>query len=279
MNKHLLTLLLTTSWSGLLAQTPCSVPSNAVYPFTVNGISYEIIKVNMKWQDAAACAVQRGGKLAEIMSKQENDSLFHYALNKAGINLSATTSFNGGGASYLWIGGNDIQNEGVWIWDGDGNLTGPQFWQGNFQNGNVVGGYFNAWGSLFGGEPDDAGNQDGLALALTAWPFGNAGEWNDLSVNDTLYFIVQYSDSTVSLPTYTQKFHLSYERDGLWLSNLSGINQILIISMDGRISEIHKKPVKQELVRIDLSHLPGGVYCVVLKDEAKEIYSTKFVKF
>lgn len=279
MKKHLLTLFLTAGWNSFQAQTPCSVPSNAVYPFTVNGISYEIIKVNMKWQDAAACAVQRGGKLAEIMSKQENDSLFHYALNKAGINLSATTSFNGGGASYLWIGGNDIQNEGVWIWDGDGNLAGPQFWQGDFQNGNVVGGYFNAWGSLFGGEPDDAGNQDGLALALTGWPFGNAGEWNDLSVNDTLYFIVQYSGSNVSLPTYVHSFIILYDRGGLWMSKLDGINKIMIVSMDGRICEIYNKPLKQESVHMDLSHLPGGVYSVVLKDASQEIYSTKFVKF
>ncbi|RME17397.1 MAG: C-type lectin domain-containing protein, partial [Bacteroidetes bacterium] len=190
-------------FAGNFLRAQCNVPVNSVYGFTTNGISYELIKMNMTWTAAAACAVQRGGKLAEIMSKQQNDSVFHYVKNKSGINLSSTQAPDGGGASYVWIGGNDKQQEGVWIWDGDGNLTGPQFWQGTFQNGYAVGGYYVNWGSVNGGEPDDFSNQDALGLSLTPWPFGNAGEWNDISENNTLYFVIQYPSNPTGIHRLT----------------------------------------------------------------------------
>ena len=54
---------------------------------------------------------------------------------------------------------------------------------------------YNNWGY----EPDDyLGQQDGLGLALTDWPLGYAGEWNDLNVANSLYFIVESEIDTTS---------------------------------------------------------------------------------
>jgi hypothetical protein len=57
--------------------------------------------------------------------------------------------------------------------------------------GSAVGGLYNNWGN----EPDDFYGQDGLAIALTNWPNGFAGEWNDVSQSNTLYYLIEYSTS------------------------------------------------------------------------------------
>lgn len=220
------------------AQT-CNIPSGSTFAFQVNGKNYEIVKVNKTWTEAAACAVERGGKLAEILSQQENDSLFHYALNLAGINASNTIAPDGGGAAYLWIGGNDLQTEGTWIWDGDGDLSGPQFWQGIYINGTPVGGYFNAWGSLNGGEPDDFNDQDGLGLALTSWPFGNAGEWNDINVNNSLYFIIEYPANTTGLapeyPAAMPVLVITQAPGGLHGTASAGLRRVRFTTLEGKL--------------------------------------------
>ena len=62
---------------------------------------------------------------------------------------------------------------------------------------------FSNWGSgAFGSEPDNYNNQDGLALGLENWPagspdgagYGNAGFWNDVDVNNELFFVMQTAD-------------------------------------------------------------------------------------
>ncbi|MCX8079797.1 MAG: T9SS type A sorting domain-containing protein [Bacteroidia bacterium] len=234
----------------------------------MNNKSYEIIKVNMTWTAAAACAVQRGGKLAEVMSKQENDSLFHYAKNKAGINTASTTAPDGGSASYIWIGGNDIQTEGKWIWDGDGNLSGIQFWQGNYLSGNPVNGLFNAWGSVNGGEPDDAGNQDGLGLALTSWPYGNAGEWNDISTNNSLYFIVELSGTTglnKSVKSYS-KYPVHLENNNIIINQASDIKFVEIYGIDGKLIYHTENELNQGKIFIPAENLEQGILLIKIID-------------
>ncbi|HHD62918.1 MAG TPA: hypothetical protein ENK96_00830 [Desulfobulbaceae bacterium] len=51
-------------------------------------------------------------------------------------------------------------------------------------------------------EPDNAGNQDAAAIALTEWQLNNehpgqghlgqASQWNDLIATDQLYYIIEY---------------------------------------------------------------------------------------
>ncbi len=154
----------------------------------MNGKSYEIIKENKTWIASAACAVARGGSLAEINNAAEQNAIFTQLNTNASINLKNTIAPEGGNGSYVWIGGNDLSKEGTWIWDGNNGNSGPQFWQGT-ASGSVVGGLYNNWGN----EPDDYFGQDALALSLNGWPLGSAGQWNDVDHNNTLYYIVEYT--------------------------------------------------------------------------------------
>ncbi len=158
------------------------------YSFTYNETEYEVILEKMSWKEAAAYAKENGGYLAEINSQEEQNTLFTELSKNAGITLTRTTASDGGGASYVWIGGNDMGTEGKWMWDGSNAGSGTQFWQG-LADGATVGGLYNNWGD----EPDDfEGNQDALGFALTDWPLGVAGEWNDLRDSNRLYFLIEY---------------------------------------------------------------------------------------
>ena len=168
----------------------CADESN-VYSFEYDGRTYEVVKENKNWVKAAACAVEREGFLAEIIDADEQSAIFSQLSSIADVTNSNTTAPDGGGKAYVWIGGNDMSTEGNWIWDGNNDGTGTQFWMGT-TTGSAVGGLYNNWGN----EPDDYLNdQDGLAISLNGWPFGSAGQWNDVSQTNTLYYLIEYSTS------------------------------------------------------------------------------------
>jgi len=170
-----------------ITMEPCASPDN-IYAFTYDGKNYEVVREHRTWEEAAVCAVERGGYLAEINDELENAAIFDELINNASIDLSMTVAPDGGGASYVWIGGNDFATEGNWVWDGNNDGTATQFWMGDF-TGAPVDGLYNNWGD----EPDDFGDgQDGLGLALTDWPFGVAGQWNDISDANTIYYVIEY---------------------------------------------------------------------------------------
>lgn len=176
------------------AQT-CAGASD-IYSFNYNGHTYEVVKENKSWTDAAACAVARKGYLAEINDAAENAAIFNQLSNNAGITTSNTIPNNGGGAAYVWIGGNDITTEGTWIWDGDNTGTSTQFWSGT-ASGSAQNSAYTNWGTTSGqNEPDDyqAGQpgQDGLAIALTNWPYGVAGQWNDITHTETIFYLIEH---------------------------------------------------------------------------------------
>ena len=74
---------------------------------------------------------------------------------------------------------------------------------------------YTRWGSgALGSEPDNSGNQDYLALGLENWPsgaangtgYGNAGYWNDISVANALYYVVEKaSTQSISATAGTAK--------------------------------------------------------------------------
>ena len=64
------------------AKAQCASPAN-IYTFTYSGHTYEIVKEFKTWVNAAACAVSRGGYLAEINSQAEQDTIFDAIINKA----------------------------------------------------------------------------------------------------------------------------------------------------------------------------------------------------
>lgn len=163
------------------------------YTFTINNKNYELVKYNKTWKDAAFAAYSSGGTLAEINSAEEQDSIYFY-LQQAEIDLSLNTAPDGGNASYIWIGGNDLAEEGKWIWDGTNDGYGINFWQGNFLGEPVDSSYSN-WGN----EPDDFSNQDAIGLAITNWPRGTAGQWNDISVGNKLFYLIEYDNSIIKI--------------------------------------------------------------------------------
>ncbi len=199
--------------SGILAQG-CGSPEN-VFSFMFLGKKYEIIKETYSWAIASECAVERGGYLVQINSQAEQDTVYKSIINGAKISRTYKNVNDGGGASYIWIGATDKATEGKWLWDGNNDGVGSNFWNGQGQagsnNGAAVTGFFNNWGGASLNptdpsrrkEPDDwASNQDGAAMALAPWPapnggLGIAGEWNDISSSNQIYFVVEF-DSTSS---------------------------------------------------------------------------------
>jgi len=167
--------------------------------FMYGGHRYEIVKTPHNWQDASNDAQLKGGYLAHISSIAENHEiysrLYRYITKDEYEN---TVASNGGGASYVWIGANDIQSEGSWEWIENTEL----FWSGT-SDGNALNGLYSNWGrdkDEVQREPDNASNQDAAAIALTEWQLGSgnlgqASQWNDLIASDALYTIIEYDDS------------------------------------------------------------------------------------
>jgi len=260
------------NFSIRIGVSPCMSITNS-YSFIYDNKTYEIIKEPKKWADAAACAVERGGVLAIINDAAEQTAIWNELNNNANIDLSTTVASNGGGASYVWIGGNDIAAEGTWIWDGDNDGTGDQFWSGG-TNGNSVGGLYSNWGN----EPDNSGNQDGLSIALTLWPLnsgtlGVAGQWNDLKVDDMLCYVIEYS-SILSINEPDSENILIYPNpvdDILFIPNNKHIKNIAIINLMGQTIKNIKVANQTELIQVNFSTMKSGMYFVnILFENGKE---------
>ncbi len=121
----------------------------------VNGHTYYTLEPS-SWTDAAASARAMGGSLATIRSAEENQWVFEQMLSWDG------------GLRRGWIGLNDAEEEGQFVW----------------QSGEPV--TFTAWG---GGEPNDAGGVEDF-VQIPWW----APEWNDnqdLPTDDPVYPIVE----------------------------------------------------------------------------------------
>jgi len=155
------------------------------------------------WEDAAACAIERGGKLVQIDNLEEQDAIYDAIINGAQIPIDYADSPDGGMIAYVWIGANDLNEEGTWIWDGDKDGAGNHFYTGT-SNGEPIGNAFINWGGIADGnqnEPDNYADQDAAAIGLDDWPensgyLGKAGEWNDIDITNEFYFIIEYGCTT-----------------------------------------------------------------------------------
>lgn len=186
----------------------CANTSN-IYTFTYDTKTYEVIKEQKSWTDASACAVERGGYLVEINDVKEQNAVYNAIINGAGVSPTYTSIENGGGIAYVWIGATDQRTEGTWLWDGNNDSVGINFWIGQGANGSgggtsVSSSYFN-WGGVSVGNPNEPDNyeagQHHAAIALTGWPaettiLGIAGEWNDIIGSSQLYYVVEKDNTT-----------------------------------------------------------------------------------
>lgn len=267
----------------------CASNTN-IYRFDYAGHSYEVVMEVQSWADAAACAVERGGYLVEIDSQVEQDTIFDRIINGAGVSPKYTSISNGGGIAYVWIGASDLAQEGAWIWDGDNNGSGVNFWNGEGANGagggSAFGGAYINWGGTSVGapnEPDDYGSgQDCAAIGLTGWPsgttmLGNAGEWNDIQCTSLCYYVIEYD--------YILSNEEEQIEEGMLLLPNPAANELQIeLPVPGdyqyRIFDRNGELVMQQnsgaIALIDISGLSAGLYFVEAAGEF--FFSGSFLK-
>jgi len=209
----------------------CAFPSSvhADFQFTFDGHTYDVITSALTWEDASTAAQNKtlngeSGYLARIDSDEENVEIFSQLANNIDpSDMGNTSAPDGGGASYVWIGANDIQTEGEWIWADNG----AQFWQGD-STGSAVDALYNNWGT----EPDDFEGQDAAGIALGEWPFGVAGQWNDVDTGNTLYYIIEYAtgagDFVINSGLNDAWFNLATNGQGFLITVFPEIKQLFL---------------------------------------------------
>lgn len=176
-----------------------------IYEFKSDKKTYHIVKDKKTWEESALDATVKGGYLVEIDDEKEQELIRKAIFEGAMISLNYTTVNDGGGIAYIWIGGTDKLEEGKWIWDGNNDSEGKNFWTGQGLGGSAdgkeVNGSYQNWGGKKMGspmEPDNFNNnQDACAIALEPWPknmgiMGTTAEWNDINITNLLYFIVEF---------------------------------------------------------------------------------------
>ena len=124
--------------------------------FTYNGIRYEIFTNSVDWQTANRVCNQKGGKLVNINSPEENE-----AVKSAIENISF--------ANVYWINATDIKSEGTWL-TSEGYPLAFTNWNEN--------------------EPNNSYNIENYAVVL------KSGSWNDMygfnAYRSSIGFICKY---------------------------------------------------------------------------------------
>ncbi|MFM7084745.1 MAG: C-type lectin domain-containing protein [Hyphomicrobium sp.] len=141
------------------------------------------------WNTANVISTSMGGYLVKIDDAKENTELFTKLSKLITPYYYSTDSRakDGGGVPYIWLGGSDSKQEGSWTWSKDGSSIGSSR---------------SEWGTgaLGKGPDNDGGTQNYLAMGLQKWSvntnkgnvFSNAGQWNDLSGNNSLFSVIEF---------------------------------------------------------------------------------------
>ena len=255
-----------------LAQ-PCASAVN-IYTFTAAGVNYEIVKELKTWALASSCAVARGGSLVHIDNLAEQTAVYN-AIVASGISASYKAVADGGGASYIWIGATDKNTEGVWLWDGNNDNVGINFWNGQglagAGTGSVVGSnYVNFGGKSVSGinEPDDyMSNQDCAGICLGSWPYGIAGEWNDIAATNTLYYIIEYPVIANSIIESTNNLEIkAYPNPVSSQLTIEGrFSAVSLTNAEGKRINVAILKADNKML-VDMSHLPSGIYFIKCTD-------------
>jgi hypothetical protein len=269
----LLTALLSCLSADVVAQ--CADEAN-IYSFEYDGKTYEVIRENKSWTEAAACAVDRGGYLAEINSPEEQDAVFAQIIEHGGIDPSDTEAPDGF-SSYIWLGGNDINDEGNWAWNGNNDGSATAFWLGT-SDGTAVEGRYSNWGL----EPDNWGagaGQDGLGLAIIDWPLGAAGQWNDVSHHNELFFLVEF-DALMGVGDVGETRELLlYPNPSSGMVYIASADEAFSATVTNSLGQaIRTLDAKALASGIDLSGAGAGVYFITLQFSNGSAVTKKVVK-
>jgi len=277
--------------SGLIAMIPfiafsqdCASPGN-VFSFMFQGKQYEVVKELYSWAIASQCAVDRGGYLVQINSREEQDTVYQAIINGAKIATNYKPISDGGGASYVWIGATDRVTEGTWLWDGNNDGVGTNFWTGQGLAGSgtgaAIGGNFNNWGGASLNptnpsrrmEPDDFNsNQDAAGMALSRWPalsgsLGIASEWNDLSTSNTLYFVIEYDSASGTHPDELRTQVTVFPNpatDHLTITSAGNLNPVVSVRIYNILGSViyHTEGIRVNELSVSLLDYQSGAYIV-----------------
>ena len=110
----------------------------------------EYFGLNQTWHDAEEFCVSKGGHLASVNSQFEHNQLRELLKDEKKV-------------QFVWLGGSDEEEEGVWVWSNGGPWRYPN--------------YVWPWGS---GEPDGFRGENCLFLM---WSGGSDDHWIDHSCN------------------------------------------------------------------------------------------------
>lgn len=264
----------------------CASAAN-IFTFSGTTSNYEIVKEAKTWTAAASCASQRGGYLVEINSQAEQTLVYNGIISSSVANNYSPVG-DGGGASYMWIGGNDKVTEGDWFWDGNNDLVGTKFWTGQgaagANNGSAFGGAYVNWGGKSTTtikEPDNYNsNQDGAAIALMQWPYGIAGEWNDIAETNAIYYIIEIAITTniKQLDNLEQSIQIfpNPTKDKIEIASAIDLIQITLTSIDGKLIKTFSSAQKNQT--IDISALNKGIYFLNITTVTDKLITKKIVK-
>ncbi len=200
----------TLTGSGVFSITPTSLPGilgTTVNP--ANGRTYHILEPS-SWHVAQAAALELGGNLVTVNDQAEQDW------------LQQTFHDWGGQARDFWIGYNDAETEGNWVW-ASGETPGYENWSSPPNNGNEYEHYAHfrrdhlngTWNDLIG-DPNggffydevhgvvEVGGGVGTALCFgdgtgTACPCGNFGSTGEGCANSTGAGALLSSDGSASV--------------------------------------------------------------------------------
>jgi hypothetical protein len=274
--KQTFILLILTLFS-FNANSQCASNSN-VYTFTWSGKTYEVVKEMKTWSAAAACAVERGGYLVEINDQNEQNAVYDAITKGAGVSPTYTVVQQGGGIAYVWIGATDQLKEGEWLWDGNNDAMGTNFWNGQGKNGtgngSAVSNAYHNWGGKSKGIPNEPDNfnlsQHHGAIGLANWPsgsgsLGSAAEWNDIPGTSLLYFVIEKNSTTgLNEPRKERLDIFPNPSTGLiWLRKT--YHSVEAFDMTGC-----KSFQKYNCSDVDLGGLKKGVYLLKLNDDLSQ---------
>lgn len=188
-DKDLTELLALLDSKGFVPQKKTVELGNPLKVSTFEGRTYEMYKPALSFEEASNLVALKSidnmpGHLLTITSNAENDFIASF--------------LEGTGIDSVWLGANDQETEGTWVW-----LTGPEKGVGFWKDGETQ--TFAKWREL---EPNNVNIENCATFSKNT--ITNEYSWNDVSCLNSQYsVIVEYSPSSSSAtqPTDSEAHH------------------------------------------------------------------------
>ena len=132
-------------------------------------------------------------------------------------------------------------------------------------------------------EPDNWNNQDGLAMGVTDWILGKQGQWNDLDLSNTLYYVIEYASPLKTEENKLEnglKIFPNPAYDDLTIINRNSqlINKIEVLTVLGQKIKTYDSFNQTTQLDLSVDNLEPGVYFLKLYFDNEAILIQKIVK-